>query len=108
MGVTIRLNSRMDDLARVLESQEFDAVFLAVGAHVSKRADIPSGDASRILDALAVLRSVDAGDPPQLGRRVLVYGGGNTALDAARTVKRLGATETLIVYRRTREKNARA
>ena len=59
----------MDDLARVLESHEFDAVFLAVGAHVSKHApDIPSSDVSRILDALAVLRSVDAGDPPQLGR----------------------------------------
>ena len=79
-------------------------MFLAVGAHVSKRAYIPAGDASRILDALGVLRSVDGGQPPELGRRVLVYGGGNTALDVARTAKRLGATETLIVYRRTREK----
>ncbi len=104
MGVTIRLNTRVDDLARVLESKEFDAAFLAVGAHVSKRAYIPAGDASKILDALGVLRSVDGGKPPELGRRVLVYGGGNTALDVARTAKRLGATETLIVYRRTREK----
>ncbi len=104
IGVTICLNTRVDDLARVLEDKEFDAVFLAVGAHVSKRAYIPAGDASRILDALGVLRSVDGGQPPELGRRVLVYGGGNTALDVARTAKRLGATETLIVYRRTREK----
>ena len=104
MGVEIKLNTRVDDLARVLESNEFDAVFLAVGAHVSKRAYIPAGDASRILDALGVLRSVDGGNPPELGRRVVVYGGGNTALDVARTAKRLGATETLIVYRRTREK----
>ncbi|MGA2877420.1 MAG: NAD(P)-binding protein [Bryobacteraceae bacterium] len=104
MGVKIRLNRRVDDLAGVLDRQEFDAVFLAVGAHVSKRAYIPAGDASKILDALAVLRSVDGGTPPELGRRVLVYGGGNTALDVARTVKRLGAIETLIVYRRTREK----
>jgi NADPH-dependent glutamate synthase beta subunit-like oxidoreductase len=104
MGVTIRLNTRVDDLARVVESKEFDAVFLAVGAHVSKRAYIPAGDACKILDALSVLRNVDGGNPPELGRRVLVYGGGNTALDAARTAKRLGATETLIVYRRTREK----
>ena len=104
MGVTIRLNTRVDDLARVLETKEFDAAFLAVGAHVSKRAYIPAGDASKILDALGVLRSVDGGKPPELGRRVLVYGGGNTALDVARTAKRLGATETLIVYRRTREK----
>ena len=104
MGVTIQLNTRIDDLARVLESKEFDAVFLAVGAHVSKRAFIPAVDASKILDALAVLRRVDQGDAPSLGRRVLVYGGGNTALDVARTAKRLGATDTLIVYRRTREK----
>ncbi len=104
MGVTIRLNTRVDDLAPVVESKRFDAAFLAVGAHVSKRAYIPAGDASKILDALGVLRSVDGGQPPELGRRVLVYGGGNTALDVARTAKRLGATETLIVYRRTREK----
>jgi 2-oxoacid:acceptor oxidoreductase delta subunit (pyruvate/2-ketoisovalerate family) len=104
MGVTIRLNTRVDDLARLLETKEFDAAFMAVGAHVSKRAYIPAGDASKILDALGVLRSVDGGNPPALGRRVLVYGGGNTALDVARTAKRLGATETLIVYRRTREK----
>jgi 2-oxoacid:acceptor oxidoreductase delta subunit (pyruvate/2-ketoisovalerate family) len=104
MGVTIRLNTRVDDLAPLLESKQFDAAFLAVGAHVSKRAYIPAGDAAKILDALGVLRSVDGGKPPELGRRVLVYGGGNTALDVARTAKRLGATETLIVYRRTREK----
>jgi NADPH-dependent glutamate synthase beta subunit-like oxidoreductase len=104
MGVTSRVNTRVDDLAGLLNSREFDAVFLAVGAHVSKRAYIPAADASRILDALGVLRSVDGGQAPELGRRVLVYGGGNTALDVARTARRLGATETLIVYRRTREK----
>jgi NADPH-dependent glutamate synthase beta subunit-like oxidoreductase len=71
---------------------------------VAKRAYIPAGDACKILDALSLLRDVDRGDPPLLGRRVLIYGGGNTALDAARTAKRLGATETLIVYRRNREK----
>jgi 2-oxoacid:acceptor oxidoreductase delta subunit (pyruvate/2-ketoisovalerate family) len=104
MGVTLRLNTRVDDLARVMQEEKFDAVFLAVGAHVAKRAYIPAGDAAKILDALAVFRSVEAGEPPLLGRRVLVYGGGNTALDVARTAKRLGAAETLIVYRRNREK----
>ena len=104
MGVTIQLNTRVDDLGAVIESKQFDAIFLAVGAHVSKRAYIPAGDASKILDALAVLRNVDGSAPPQLGRRVLVYGGGNTALDVARTAKRLGAADTLIVYRRTRER----
>jgi NADPH-dependent glutamate synthase beta subunit-like oxidoreductase len=104
MGVTIRLATKVDDLARVMAEGKFDAAFLAVGAHVAKRAYIPAGDACKILDALSLLRDVDRGDPPLLGRRVLIYGGGNTALDAARTAKRLGATETLIVYRRNREK----
>ena len=57
-----------------------------------------------MLDAVAVLRSMETGDRPLLGRRVVVYGGGNTALDVARTARRLGAEESVIVYRRTREK----
>lgn len=104
MGVTISTNTRIDNLARVMAEEKFDAAFLAVGAHLAKRAYIPAGDAVKILDALSLLRDVDRGDPPLLGRRVLIYGGGNTALDAARTARRLGATDTLIVYRRNREK----
>ena len=69
----------------------FDAAFLAVGAHIAKRAFIPAGDASQILDAVSVLRSMEGEDKPMLGRRVVVYGGGNTAIDVARTAKRLGA-----------------
>ncbi|MEO8103687.1 MAG: FAD-dependent oxidoreductase, partial [Betaproteobacteria bacterium] len=65
--------------------------------------DIPARDATRILDAVSVLRGMETGDAPKLGRRVIIYGGGNTALDVARTAKRLGASEALIVYRRTRE-----
>ena len=80
------------------------AAFLAVGAHIAKRAFIPAKDSARILDAVAVLRSMEGEEPPMLGRRVVVYGGGNTAIDVARTAKRLGATEAIIVYRRTREK----
>jgi 2-oxoacid:acceptor oxidoreductase delta subunit (pyruvate/2-ketoisovalerate family) len=82
----------------------FDAAFLAVGAHIGKRAYIPAGASARILDAVSVLRSMEGEEQPKLGRRVVVYGGGNTALDIARTAKRLGAEEALIVYRRTREK----
>ena len=82
----------------------FDAAFLAVGAHIAKRAYIPAGEAAHMLDAVSVLRSMEGEDKPMLGRRVVVYGGGNTALDVARTAKRLGATEAIIVYRRTREK----
>jgi len=57
-----------------------------------------------MLDAVSVLRGMEGDEKPLLGRRVVVYGGGNTALDVARTAKRLGATESIIVYRRTREK----
>src|SRR5581483_8726957 len=57
---------------------------------------------AKILDALSVLRSMEGEEKPKLGRRVLIYGGGNTALDVARTARRLGAEEALIVYRRTR------
>src|SRR6185369_14845021 len=78
--------------------------FLAVGAHIAKRAYIPAGEAAKILDAVHVLRSMEGEDKPLLGRRVAIYGGGNTALDVARTAKRLGATEAIIVYRRTRDR----
>src|SRR5439155_14344332 len=95
---------KVDDLARTLAEGGYDATFLAVGAHVAKRAYIPAKDSSHILDAVAVLRSMEGEAQPMLGRRVVVYGGGNTALDVARTAKRLGATEAIIVYRRNREK----
>src|SRR3546814_21161858 len=65
---------------------------------------MPARDTAHILDAGSVVRSMDGAEPPLLGRSVGVYGGGNTAIDVARTAKRLGATEAIIVYRRTREK----
>ena len=104
MGVRVELNSKVTDIAASKRNGGFDAAFLAVGAHIAKRAFIPAKDSSRILDAVAVLRSMEGEDKPMLGRRVVVYGGGNTAIDVARTAKRLGATEAIIVYRRTREK----
>jgi 2-oxoacid:acceptor oxidoreductase delta subunit (pyruvate/2-ketoisovalerate family) len=104
MGVEIRLNQRVDDLLTTMQSGGFDAAFLAVGAHVGRRAYLPAGDAARILDAVSVLRGMEGAERPQLGRRVLVYGGGNTALDVARTAKRLGAAEAIVVYRRTRDR----
>jgi NADPH-dependent glutamate synthase beta subunit-like oxidoreductase len=104
MGVTVQLQAPVTDLAQTLAGGGFDAAFLAVGAHIAKRAFIPAKDSSRILDAVSVLRSMEGESQPMLGRRVVVYGGGNTAIDVARTAKRLGATEAVIVYRRTREK----
>ena len=104
MGVTVQLNSKVADIAQSMRDGGFDAAFLAVGAHIAKRAYIPAKDSSRILDAVAVLRSMEGEEQPLLGRRVVVYGGGNTAIDAARTARRLGATEAVIVYRRSRER----
>ena len=57
-----------------------------------------------MLDAVSVLHGLEEGERPLLGRRVAVYGGGNTAIDAARTAKRLGAADALVVYRRTRDR----
>jgi NADPH-dependent glutamate synthase beta subunit-like oxidoreductase len=102
LGVTITCGHRVGDLAAERAEGGFDAVFVAVGAHLSKRVDIPATDAARIVDALSFLRDVASGGHPVIGRRVAVYGGGNTAMDAARVARRLGAQDTLVVYRRTR------
>jgi 2-oxoacid:acceptor oxidoreductase delta subunit (pyruvate/2-ketoisovalerate family) len=104
LGVTLKLNAKVADIRSTMQQGKFDAAFLAVGAHIGKRTYIPAGDATKIMDAVSVLRSMEGEDKPMLGRRVVVYGGGNTAIDVARTAKRLGATEAIIVYRRTRDK----
>jgi len=103
LGVTLKLNTKVENIEQSMQLGAFDAAFLAVGAHIGKRAMIPAGDASHIVDAVSVLRSMEGEDKPMLGRKVVVYGGGNTAIDVARTVKRMGG-EPLIVYRRTRDK----
>ncbi len=103
MGVRIFCNHWVTDLDAERRSGGFDAVFVAVGAHLSKRVDIPTRDAGPMLDAVSFLRDVASGERPEIGKRVAVYGGGNTAMDAARVARRLGAEETVIVYRRTRE-----
>lgn len=102
MGVRIILNHTVEDLQAEREQGGFDAVFVAVGAHLSKRIDIPARDAGKIYDAVNLLHDVATGQAPKLGRRVAIYGGGNTAMDAARVAKRLGADEAMIIYRRDR------
>ncbi len=104
LGIDIELNHRVTDLLAEMKAGNYDAVFLATGAEIARNAYIPAGDSSRIVDALSLLRSAQDMDSPQLGRSVVVYGGGNTAMDAARTAKRLGASEAIVVYRRTRDK----
>ena len=101
-GVKFLLNHRVDDVEAKMARGRFDAAFLAIGADVGKHIGIPARDAARVLDAVSLLYEVGAEETPLLGRRVIVYGGGNTAMDAARTARRLGADEALIVYRRDR------
>jgi len=103
LGVAMVADHRVSDLEEERREGGFDAAFVAVGAHLSKRVEIPAMDAGPIVDAVAYLRSVASGERPSIGRTVAVYGGGNTAMDAARTARRLGAEEALIVYRRTRK-----
>ena len=102
MGVSIVVNHKVEDLLAEKAAGRFDAVFVAIGAGAGKHVEIPARDAVRVLDAVSLLRDMASGEPPRLGRRVVIYGGGNTAMDAARTVRRLGADEALIVYRRDR------
>jgi formate dehydrogenase beta subunit len=103
MGVQITLNHRVEDVLDEKKSGGFDAVFIAVGAHISKKINIPTKFASKIYDAVNFLSDAQEGEPLKIGRRVAIYGGGNTAMDAARTAKRLGAEEAVIIYRRDRD-----
>lgn len=106
MGVHIVYNHKVSDILKEKEEGGFDAVFVAIGTQLSRKIDIPGRDAGKILDAVTLLKQVEEGNAPKLGRRVAIYGGGNTAMDAARTVKRLGVPEAMIIYRRDRENMA--
>lgn len=106
LGVEFEFGREVSDLAAEMKAGGYAAAFIGAGASLAHRAYIPAGDAAHIMDAVSLLRSVEAsshGEEPLLGRRVVVYGGGNTAIDVARTAKRLGS-EPIVVYRRTRER----
>ena len=104
LGAELELGRRVGNAATELADGGFDAAFLAVGAHIGRRAYVPAGEAARIVDAVSLLQGLEEGERPLLGRRVAVYGGGDTAMDAARTAKRLGASDAVVVYRRSRER----
>jgi 2-oxoacid:acceptor oxidoreductase delta subunit (pyruvate/2-ketoisovalerate family) len=104
LGVTLELDAKVTDLSGAMRDGHFDAAFLAVGAQIGKRAYIPAGSAAHVIDAVTMLHAFEEGEAPLLGRRVAIYGGGNTAMDAARTAKRLGAAEAIVVYRRNRDR----
>jgi len=104
MGVTIKTNQALgkDFTIKSLLEDDFHAIFLALGAHQSQRMNVEGEDLEGVLPGTDFLRSVALGEPVELGRRIAVIGGGNTAIDAARTVLRMGAEQVTIVYRRSR------
>ncbi|MBO5566257.1 MAG: NAD(P)-binding protein [Succinivibrio sp.] len=103
MGVTIECGRKVDDIEAEKKKGKYDAVILGLGASISTNVDIPQGDTNHILHALDVLGEIETKGDIQIARKVAVYGGGNTAVDVARSLRRLGA-EPIIVYRRNRDK----
>ncbi len=98
----LRLNTRIESLEDLFK-QGFDAVFVATGAHQGASLRIEGEDHPRLWDCISFLREVNLyGRKPDVGRRVVVIGGGNSAVDAARVSLRLGAEEVAMYYRRTR------
>lgn len=103
LGVEIECNKRVENITE-LKQQGFDAVFVAVGTHQSSKMHIEGEDLVGVEGCLDFLRNVNIGERYNLtGKRVIVVGGGNTAIDASRTALRLGAEQVTVVYRRSRE-----
>ena len=102
-GIEILLNTPVGGAITLDELRKnYSAVFLAIGAHVERKLGIPGEKVGGVLGGMEFLRRINTEGPVFPGRRVLVVGGGNSALDAARTALRCGADEVTIVYRRTR------
>lgn len=106
LGVEFRYNTRLgkDVTFEQLREEGFEAFLIAVGAHDAYKLMVPGEDAypHKVINAISFLRRVALGDRHAPGKRVAVIGGGNVALDAARTCIRLGCESVAIVYRRTR------
>ena len=102
LGVELKCNARVGKEICLEElEREFDAIFLAVGAQQSTLLGIPGEDGEGCLGAVELLRALHSGRKVEMGKKVAVIGGGNSAIDAARTALRLGAEVTLF-YRRER------
>ncbi len=102
IGVDIRTSSRIESPDE-LWKQGYDAILLATGAHAGLKMKVEGESGDGLMQAVSLLREVNLGKPPQVGERVTVVGGGNAAIDAARTALRLGAGDVSILYRRSRE-----
>jgi len=101
VGVEIKTNTRVDSPESLFD-QGYNAIFLAVGAHQAIRLGVEGEDSPRVKGGISFLRDVSLGKEVELGNRVAIIGGGNAAIDSARTALRLGAEEVTIIYRRTR------
>ena len=101
VGIDIKTNTKIESLDALFE-QGYHAIFLAVGAHVGAKMRVEGEDSPGVIDAITFLREVSLGRKIKLGDKVSVIGGGNSAIDAARTALRLDAKEVTIIYRRTR------
>jgi len=99
LGVSFKPNTRIDNAK---ELKDYDAVFIATGAHSSRALEVPGEDVAGVISGTEFLRKLNLDGGVQIGKSVAVIGGGNTAIDAARSALRLGSKST-IVYRRTRE-----
>ena len=102
-GVEFRLNTRVEDIAGTMKENGYDAAYLAIGAQIGKMVDFPSSGDAKILNAVDVLQQMESDKKPQLGDHVIVYGGGNTACDVARTATRLGTSKVSLVVMENRE-----
>jgi len=101
MGVEIRTNTRVVSLD-LLFDLGYKAIFITIGAHQSLRMEIDGEESPGVIDGATFLREVNLGLKPSIGERVAVVGGGNVAIDVARTAARLGVREVNVLYRRSR------
>jgi NADPH-dependent glutamate synthase beta subunit-like oxidoreductase len=101
LGVNVVCNKRVRSVND--EIRDFDAVYISVGAYRAAKTSVEVANGSNVMDAVDLFRKLedDPSSLPDFGKKVVVYGGGNTAVDAARTVLRLGAESVKIIYRRT-------
>jgi NADPH-dependent glutamate synthase beta subunit-like oxidoreductase len=102
IGVEIKTNEKIDKDKFEDLKKKYDAIFIAVGAHLSRRLGVPGEDLNGVIHGVSFLRDLNLGNEVKIGDRVAVIGGGNVAMDAARSALRLGSGEVFIVYRRSR------
>lgn len=114
LGVELKLNTPIRDINKLFD-EGYSAIFMTIGAHEPQRLGIPGEDVSGVFHGVPFLQQVSLAEKtgvmkgfesaglPNVGKRAIVIGGGNTAVDASRTALRLGAEEVMLVYRRSRE-----